>query len=227
MNDLPLFALDVATPGNLEQLFVRSLAVAGGAAVGGFGAGVVTQLVSRLLTTRKVPPLALRFVRLLGAAAVGIVAAILLFGSGGGWGGGGTGWGLLGGAGLDSGTGKGSQGAEATARATPPDKETRKSDAGRKEVPASATARVEVLGDDRVRDGRLYRFEGEERLRTLAEIRDALEARKKDRPPLEKVVLVIYQNSPDEQKHQVVALRNLAEDLGLTVGKDLPPRDAP
>jgi hypothetical protein len=229
----PLVAVDVPTPGSLEQTLIRLLAVAGGAALGGIGSGVVTRVLTRLLTTKAVPPSVLRVIRLLGAIALGLITAVLLFGTGGGLGGGGGGWGLFGGSGSGEGTGKGGEPpaptgrAPSTARDPTTAKETSRGDTGRRERPGTTALRVEVLGDARVEGNRFYRVEGEARLRNLDEVRELVKAGLKEVPPLKELVVVVYKNSPDEQKYQVVELKRLASDFGLTASVELPPRDAP
>ena len=81
---------------HLGQWVVGILAVAGGAALGGLGVGLLAQMFARLLTLKPVPPLGLRVLRLLGAVAAGWAAYLLVFGTGQfGFGrGGGIGFGL-------------------------------------------------------------------------------------------------------------------------------------
>ena len=222
------FAVDYAPTGSLEQLLIRVLAVLGGAAFGAFASGGLTRLLVRSVSTRKAPPWSLRVIRLLGAGVFGLVTALILFGTGGWGGGGGSGWNFFGGGGGAEGTGKGS-GTPPTAKTPPPEKKEKEAPDPKKPdvLPAAQVLRVEVLGDARVEGERFYRLEGAARLHTLAEVRDVLRARRKAEPPLKGIVLVIYKNSPDEQKYQVLALQAAAEEQGLTVAKELPPRDAP
>jgi len=104
---LPPFALDLPAGDTIGQFVLRVLAVVGGAAVGGFAMGLITQGLSRLVTTRPVPRVPLLIVRVLGAIACGWVVFLLVFGGGLGGLGGGSGWSLFGGAGgPGGGTGK-------------------------------------------------------------------------------------------------------------------------
>jgi hypothetical protein len=123
----------------IGQWVLRILAIAGAAAVVGFGAGLITQGLSRLLTTRSVPRLPLNIIRILGAVVGGWLAAVLLFGGGPGGFGGGGGWSLFGGAGGGSGaTGKAPPAAETGRGETP--RETGKASPGE-----GITLEVEVL----------------------------------------------------------------------------------
>jgi hypothetical protein len=100
------FALDLPAGDVLGQWLLRILAVVGAAAVGGFGIGLITQGLSRMLTTRPVPRVPLLIVRVLGAVVCGWVVALLLFGGGLGGLGWGGGWSLGGGGGPGGATAK-------------------------------------------------------------------------------------------------------------------------
>ena len=74
---------------------IKSLAVVGGAVLGGLALAALAGLFVRLLTTRKLPPKVRWLLRLMGALLIGWIVALFLFGGGGGWGLGGTGgWGF-------------------------------------------------------------------------------------------------------------------------------------
>ena len=218
----PVFGFDLFLPGSLEQMIVKVLAVLGGAAVGGIGAGLITKVLARLATTRAVPLLPLRIVRVLGAIAVGLIVARFLWGTGGGGGGGGGGWGLFG--------GTGSGGAETTQLTSTTEASSRKEESpgATSKAPATPeeTLRVEVLGE-RVQGDRWYRIEGQSKLLTLAEIQRLVEQRAKTGTPLRNLVIVVYKNSPAPDKDQVVKLREISRDLGLTPSVEEPLRDAP
>ncbi len=94
----------------IGQWVLRVLAIAGAAAVVGLGAGLVTQGLSRLLTTKPVPRIPLNIIRVLGAVVGGWIAFYVLFGGGLGGFGGGGGWSLFGGGGGAGGSGKASPG---------------------------------------------------------------------------------------------------------------------
>jgi hypothetical protein len=135
---LPPFALE-APADAIGQWVLRVLAVVGGAAVGGFGAGLITQGLSRLLTTRPVPRVPLLIIRLLGAVVCGWLVFLLVFGGGLGGLGGGGGWSLFGGGGPGGGSGKESPPA-ATGRAGGTGRDTGKRLSGE-----GLTLEVEVL----------------------------------------------------------------------------------
>jgi hypothetical protein len=113
------------------------LSIIGAAAVVGLGAGLVTQGLSRLLTTRPVPRVPLNIIRVLGAVVGGWIAFYLVFGNGlGGFGGGGGLWPFGGGG--TGGTAK-EQPAAATGRQGEPRETAKTGSAG------GLTLEVEVL----------------------------------------------------------------------------------
>jgi hypothetical protein len=136
---LPPFALEAPTD-SIGQWVLRILAVVGGAALGGFAVGLITQGLSRMLTTRPVPRVPLLIVRLLGAIVCGWVVFLLVFGGGLGGLGGGGGWSLFGGGG---GPGGGS-GKESRPSATGQSGGTGR-DSGKAPSTAGLTLEVEVL----------------------------------------------------------------------------------
>jgi hypothetical protein len=209
----------------VSDLPVRVLAVLGAAALGAFGTGGLVKLVARLTWTRqKLPPWVLRGLRLLGAVTLGWLAALWMFGGGFGGFGGPGGWGLGPGAGLGEG------GKAGSAAVAPKDKEKEKgkiSEPGPEPVDAADSLQVEVLGADALR--RLEAAKGsdfERRYRVdvgkgpqflmLAELKDYLRTRQKGPRPLRQLNIVLYQDSPAEDKPQVA-------DLWQWVREDLPP----
>jgi hypothetical protein len=205
---------------NVGRLIVGTLAVAGGAFLGGLLIGLLTQVLAKMLTTRSVPRAALTFVRLLGAVVGGVLVWMMLFGSSSG---GGDGWGLGGWSGL--GPGKGTGGEQpvkpnGTEHPKPPDKPP--SSNGKPPHQASEI-RIEVLGDQPQPERRFYRVEGEPKLQTLPEVTETL-SRKKD---LKKVVIVLYKNSPDRDTTVVRDLEQLIQARGLTPEISLDPRRSP
>jgi hypothetical protein len=215
----PIFAFDLTTPGRLEEMIVKVLAVAGAAALGGLLAGLITQVLARLVAARVVPRAPLNIIRLLGAVVAGWLVALLLFG--GGWGGG---WGFGGGGGGNGqGSGKGGLSPGTTAQDSSAGKQDKSRDSGKARA-GDTKLRVEVLG---IPGQSVYRVEGEKELRTIDEIRATIRERQTQPTPLKEVVVVIYRNSPDESKPQVTDLLRLIKELGLTPVKELPERDAP
>jgi hypothetical protein len=223
-----LWAVALVTPGRLEQVLVKGLAVLGGAALGGLLAGLLVQLVVRLTTTKSMPRLPLQIIRVLGAIAAGFVVYLFLFGPGGGGFGGPGGWGLGGGnGGNGTATGRSTEQGPSTDRAASTGKSEPPSDTAKSRPTEGSTVRVELLSGGRVRGERWYRVEGRAEPLTLAELRDALRAQLKATPPLEKIVIVIYKDSPDVSTFPVRELKELAADLRLTPVIELPGRDAP
>lgn len=80
--------------------------------------------------------------------------------------------------------------------------------------------RIEVLGKDALKKGdgdasRCYRVEmGEKaRLLTMEEVKEAVRTRQGKEPPLRRIELVLYKDSPDERVPLVSQLRAWAGEL--------------
>jgi hypothetical protein len=224
MMDVVLVADGLASPeSQLGQTVVRILAVAGGALVGGLGSGLLLQLLVRLTTAGKTPKWAVQFVRVLGAIAGAWLVYLFLFGGSGG-GGSGSGW-WPGGSGGGLGTGKEGTEPGSTAREGPTTRET-----GREHVsPLSkaSTLRVEVLGDSRVEKAHFYRPEGEGPLLNLEDVKKRVERRREQAPPLQKIEIVLYENSPDQDTAVVKELESWARQRGLATSIENAPGKAP
>jgi hypothetical protein len=191
----------------LGEWVMRGLAVAGGAAVGGFGTGFLMQLIARLTVARPLPKPVLNILRVLGAIVAGCLVWMWVFGSGGagfGFGGGGFGMG-----GHETGVGGAGRGQNIeSAKETLPTNGT--------DAPAGPEVlRVEVLGDRPDERTHFYRLEsGNSRARlTLEELRGRIRERQTQAPPLQKLVILLYLDSPDKDKLQIRELRELALDL--------------
>jgi hypothetical protein len=188
---------------NLGDWLLRGLAVLGAAALGGFLAGLIVQISARMTTTKKAPPAIVRLMRVLGAITLGLLAAFALFHAGGP-GGGGSGQG----GGKDS--GKGPYTGNLAKDAAP--KEQTKSLVT---ANPATSLRIIVLGAGSA-DGRHYRVDDENQPLTLDQLRSRLTRRLADQPPLEKLVIVLYENSPDQDTQVVRNLKSLALDHHLT-----------
>ena len=195
--------------GNLGDWLMRGLAVIGAAALGGFGAGLIVQLAARLTTTRQAPRPIVRLMRILGAITCGLLVAFALFHAGGP-GGGGSGSG----GGKDAGKGEYTVN---TGKDTPPQPKGSNDPAAEQRV-------VVVRGGN---DGRHYRIDGDKEPRTLDEVRALIAQRREQKPPPEKLVIVLYKDSPDQNTPIVEKLKELAKDNGLTPEISLPEGNAP
>jgi hypothetical protein len=193
------------------DVLVRCLAVAGAAALGGVLIGLLSQLIVKATTTRKLPPWPLNTIRVLGAVASGWLVALWLFGGGGPGIGGSGGWGF------GSGTGRG----EGDKKLAEKDKGGQGQD-NTSPVRPDESLRVEVLGDPdlgRIARGgnfdpaRCYRLQGADKgnLLTLDEVKKAIKQRQKQATPLRRLVLVLYNDSPTEQGGRVEDLKAWAE----------------
>jgi hypothetical protein len=220
----PIIAGWLETVGPVEKI----LAVIGGGVLGGLLLGLFTQVLVRLVSTQKMPRWARNVVRLAGAVATGWLVALWLFG------GGGPGVGGTGGLGMGSGTGKGTSTAKAPEGSPTTAKENPNA------VSAEKTVQIEVLGPDALQRlpgkpdaAHCYRVEGETGLMTLPEVKDFLRGRSKKEPPLRRVVILVYKDSPAPDKSFVKDLKDWARDLKadgiqkLEVELALPEKNAP
>ena len=211
-----------------EQILLaeKILAVVGGAVVGGLMVGLLAQLVTRAFAAQKLPRVPLLVTRLLGAVIGGWLVAIWVFS------GGGPGFGGLGGRWLGSGTGEGEKKADVATK----DGESKKTNSDSK-APSTETLRIEVLGQSslqkqEVEASRYYRIDTGDgpHLLTFAEVKDVVKKRQAEQPPLRRIEIVLYNNSPSEQGEQVRDLRAWAGDLDsgrVRVDISKPDADAP
>jgi len=205
---VPLLLLPTA---NLGDWLLRGLAVIGAAALGGFGAGLIVQISARLTTTRQVPRPVLRIIRLLGAITCGLLVAYALFHSGGP-GGGGSGEG----GGKDAGKGP---------RPINEAKDTATKVQPRDSYPAELKSMSITVVP--AKDGRNYRIGDEKKALTFAEVKERVAIRRAQTMPFEKLIVVIYKNSPDLNTQIVQQLKTLAQDNSLTPEISEPNENAP
>jgi hypothetical protein len=209
MNTVLLFADALSAPARLGAFLINLLAVAGGAAVGWFGVGLIVKVAARFLTTRRVPEPVLIVLRLMGAIVVAWAVGMWVFGPGG------PGWGLG-----REGTGGGQEGGEKkeNAGSTAASGKDRSEDEDK--APAGSILRIELLGDPRVGRDRFYRVDGEKDLLTIDDVRHLVTERTTKQPPLQRLVIVTYANSPSEDNDQFKKLRELAKEFKLFVKVD-------
>ncbi len=215
---------------DMTELPKQVLMILGGAAVGAVGLGVAAQLLTRWLTMKKLHPLPTTVARGVGGVALGLLTAMWIW-QGGGWGPGGTGgFGVPG-----NGPGATKTDADKGQEKTPEeakDKDKISSDEANPPSPESVL-RMEVLTDDAVRklDGqqavsehRYYRLEDRDAkdLQTLSDLRQVIEKRVGDKPPLQRLDVVTRADSPDKSAARVEQVRQLASDFRLKV--EFPPR---
>lgn len=218
----------LAQAGEKILLAEKILAVVGGAVMGGLLIGFLTQLLTRAFTAQKLPRWSQLTVRLLGAVIGGWLVALWVLGGGGAGFGGAGGWGL----GSGPGSGQGEKIAEISKKG---DRE--KENGNESKAPTTESMRIEVLGraalsESDVRAERWYRIETGQgwRLRTFAEIKEAIKDRQQEQPPLSRIEIVLYKDSPDKQLPVVSQLRTWAGDLNdgkMMVDISQPDADAP
>lgn len=188
----------------MTDVVVKILAVIGSGAGGGLGLGLLAQLLFRTMTVRKPPRWTVQTVRVLGGVICAWLVALWLFGSGGS-GIGGTG-------GLGFGTGEGQGEGKKTGQ-------TGKKNGGTAETPSDDSLRIVVLGranlsESEIKAERWYRVETVDgpRMLTFAEIKRAIRNRQQSQPPLRRIEIVLYRDSPDERVPIVSQLRTWASD---------------
>ena len=203
---------------DLGMQILKGLAVAGGAAVGWLGSGLLLRLLVRLSLQRSVPRKLLLPVRVLGGLALGLAVWVWAFSSGGI------------GPGLGGWFGFGQQGSGASRDKTEPgpnreataERDTASPQRSAPEAQPTAeqeALRIEILGGARVKDERFYLLEGEQEPRTLTGIRKAIQARRQEpnKPPLKGIVILIYGSSVARDHPAVKNLVSWAEENRLSV----------
>lgn len=218
-------AIMFAQAGEKIVLAEKILAVVGGGVMGGLVVGLLAQLLARAFTAQRLPRWPLLTVRLLGAVIGGWLVALWVLG------GGGPGFGGAGGWGLGSGPGQGES--EKTVEVGKKDSDGQQNERVQM-TPEGETLRIEVLGraalpEADVRAERWYRLETAEgpRALTFAEVKEAIKSRQEKSPPLRRIEMVLYKDSPDERVPLVSRLRTWASDLnGGKMKVDLAQRDA-
>jgi hypothetical protein len=192
------------------------LAVVGGAAIGALGVGLIAQLLSRWLTTKKLHPVATNVARGLGGAALGVLTAMWVW-QGSGWGPNGPG-----GPGNAAQNGLTNSSPDKSAPAVAPD------DERPPDVKGTETLRVEVLSDKAIdakaaAEGRYYRILTEAdvggKYYSIEELKTAIRKGMEADPPLKYLDIVQTQSdSPASSAPRVAVLDRWASDRGIKVG---------
>jgi hypothetical protein len=231
-----------------SDLPVHLLAVVGAFALGGLLGGWAVGLVVKFAFNQKLPPWIAWTMRLLSGLVAGWLVWMWLFGPGGGGGGGGGLW--PGGSGTgtsgekDKGTDKTGKPDKSPDPITPKPKDpTEKIEPVGPGIGSGESIVVEVLGNGPLeklaRGGKMdperrYRVaDAPMRLRTFAEVKKLILDRRSQTPPLRKLDVVIYLDSPDQNSPPVRGLVEWARDLDtavagpLEVEEKVPPRSAP
>jgi hypothetical protein len=220
------FALGLLAGAPTMEDLIRVLAIIGGGALGAFVTGFLTQAIVRGYTGQKVPRWVVWTLRVLGGVAMGWLVYLLVFSQGnslfGGFGGGGTGK-----------DGGGKDGPRATNPAVTAPKDAQPTDKDRDKDGSTATVdkgtvlRIEVLGDAPLQKlvdaGRIKSLEPERsyrladddptKLLTLQDVEHLIKERLKRDPPLRRLELVLYKDSPQKQVPRVAELKKWADLL--------------
>jgi hypothetical protein len=196
-------------------LTIRCLAVVGGGVMGGLATSWLGRLLLKPIRSQPLSSRARKALFGLGGIAAGWVVALFLFSGGSGSGVGGPG-----GSGLGAPEGQGERGGDAVMRPRQLATETDKTAS----TLFGTELRVEVLGDDTLRKLRgksdldtrhCYRIAGEQppTLRTLDAIKQLILRRLGEKPPLERIEVVLYRDSPDRRVPRVADLERWLDEL--------------
>jgi hypothetical protein len=189
---------------------VRLLAVVGGAALGAFAVGLLIRLAGRWMGVRRVPGTMVTVVRLLAAVVAGWLVWLLVFGTGGG------GLGGPGGSGIGGSPGTGKGHSSERQPATRPDTTNRR----------GHVLAIEILGGNRVQEGRFYKVAGEKDALTLAALKDVLKKRQQA-GEVQGIEIIIYASSVYKESGAVTALEDWAKQHDLAVTMSFPAGEAP
>jgi hypothetical protein len=192
------------------DIVVKCLAVLGASVGGGLGFGFVAQLLMRSTMVRKPPRWSVVGVRLLSGVICGWLVALWLFGGGGPGIGGTGGWGL--------GSGPGKENGEKAIDLGKKNNDGKTSENAKLTLPGESL-RIEVLGKDSLSESdfaakRWYRIESKEGelLLTFEQVKEDIKKRQHEQPPLRRIEIVLYKDSPEEHVPIVNQLRIWAAD---------------
>jgi hypothetical protein len=187
------------------DVVVKCLAVLGAGVGGGFGLGLVAQLLMRATMVRKPPRWSVLLVRVLSAVICGWLVALWLFGGGGPGIGGSGGWGF--------GSGSGKENGEQATEIGKKNKDGKAKEDTKNSSPEESL-RIEVLGKDALSESNAekaqwYRIDTKdgEGLFTFAQVKELVEKRQQEQPPLRRIEIVLYKDSPEERVSIVSRLR--------------------
>jgi hypothetical protein len=205
-------------------LIINGLAVAGAGLIGYFVTLLLVWLVGKAALNRKVPTPLRRILCVVGGVAAALAVYAMLFHGGGGHGGGG--WGLLG---SWLGFGKSELvSTELKPQATHPEVPPRtESQSHAVAAEAAAPLRILMLGGERVKGSSeseltYYQLQPEERPLNLAQVKDLIRERKKAKPPLHEIVIMIQGDSVARGHLAVKQLADFASDEGLAISYQVP-----
>jgi hypothetical protein len=190
------------------------LAILGGAVLGFFLTGFITQAAVRATGGKVIPNVVLWVVRMLGALVAAWLVALFLLGPGG------MGW--SGGEGTGSGDMKDNQ--PSTRDAKPPEKDAQPPEKDRTSPTRGHTLFVEVLtndeirqavGEDAVAEKRYYRDRNSGRPEALLTLRQVREKLENDKPPYDKLLIVLGKDRSDKEVPRVADLKAMADRLRI------------
>lgn len=206
---------------DLGMLVLKIMAVAGGAAVGGFGSGLLVSGMAKATVHKTLPKPVLFLVRVVGAVVLGWIIYLLAFGSGG------SGFGFGSGG---SGTGTGGTQAASTNKqdkGSAQDQQGNKSQESPVIPPGPEVLRIDMLGGSNVQNERFYVVDGVREPKNLTELRQYLLQQKeeKGKTALKAIQISIYRNSVNKDHPAVSSLQNWARANDLEVTLAFPERE--
>ncbi|MBV9122963.1 MAG: hypothetical protein JO112_06385 [Planctomycetes bacterium] len=193
---------------DLNLLLLKWLAVLGGGALGAFGTGTLIKVLGKFVTSKNVPRPVVNVLRGLGGVVLGWAVWLWAFGTGG------PGW--FPGAGWPGGSGGGQPGNQEVLTQSTSKEKSPATQASSTNPDQGQVLHVVVLGGERVREERVYQVEGEDRPRTLAELKKFVKAHQAQ-DPFTTMDLVFYENSNTRANLPLADLEEWARENHLTV----------
>ena len=201
----------------MMDLFVKWLAVLGGAVLGGWLVGWAIGFVGRgWFKDHKFPAFVAWAVRLMGAVLAGLLTFYLVFGGGGSGLGGTGGWG----AGTKDAKKDGKDLPKVDNRPKPKDQDNPKEPANLRVEVLSAHVLKRLAGDKAINQTKCYRLSRDSEPVALEDVKKAIKAGLDAKPKLTHVEIILYfKDSPKEELDVVQKLKEMARDMddGLSV----------
>jgi hypothetical protein len=205
---------------DLGMFFLKLLAIAGGAVLGGAGAGAAVKRVSKMTIRKEAPRAMVLPSRVGGGVAAGLGVWLWAFGAGGSGLGVGSG-GLGGGGGRFLGYDPAPE--EPAKEHTGQTERKQDGPPGASGVTARRSARIEMLGGSRVQRERFYVIDEQPPAHTIDEVRQILLARRnQENDPIKAIEIVIYEDSVAKDHPAVRELEQWANQNGLPVTLSFP-----
>lgn len=193
---------------DIGLFIVKCLAIVGGVAVGAAGCPWGVRLLVRLVTGQKLPERVATTFRILGGVALGLLVWTWVFsvGGAGGMGGSGSGWWPF---------GQGGGPGEAIQSSKLPETTETIAKVERAPAPTDDALTIHLLGGARVHEQRFYVLDRDSP-RNFDDLKKTILERRKARPILARVEILIYEDSVDRDNPAVTELMKWAKEQGFT-----------